>query len=319
MLISLLNNEEISLITILMAAYNGARYIAEQLDSLLLQTEQRFVLHVQDDCSTDETFAILCDYAANYPEKIFVHKRAENSGGAKWNFLDLMATYQDDYVMLCDQDDVWLPNKIAFTLEAMQETEKEYGSQTPILVHTDLTVVDESLFIIGESLNKMLDLRMQCDLLSSQCVQNTVTGCTTIYNRALAQLIRIPRFCIEHDWWLGLIAISFGEKAYLPERTLLYRQHGDNSIGAKKVASLRYVASKATHPRMVRAQLDATYRQAEEFLRVYGDIVSPSQKQFLSDYTFIPSYGKIRRWTTARRLGTLKHGFVKRFAQFLYI
>lgn len=307
------------MITILMATYNGARFVAAQIDSLLLQTEQRFVLHIQDDCSTDDTYAILCDYAENYPEKIFVHKRTENSGGAKWNFLDLMTTYQDDYVMLCDQDDVWLPNKIALAMQVMQAQELEHGVQTPFLVHTDVTVVDESLALVNDSLNETLDLRMQFSVLSYQCVQNTVTGCTVMYNRALAQLIRIPQFCIVHDWWLGLIAICFGKKAYLPERTLLYRQHSNNSIGAKKVASLRYIADKVLHPRTVRAQLDATYRQAEEFFRVYGDMVSPAQNQFLCDYAAIPSYGKIRRWTTARRLGTLKHGFVKKFAQFLYI
>ena len=307
------------MITILMATYNGGRYVAEQIESLLRQTEQDFVLHIQDDCSTDGTYAIVCDYAAHYPEKIFVHKRTENSGGARWNFLDLMVTYQSDYVMLCDQDDVWLPDKIAQTLQAMQTLEKQHGAQTPLLVHTDLRVIDDQMHVIGESLNEMLGLYTENGSLPLQTIQNTVTGCTAMYNRAFAQLIRIPRFCIVHDWWLGLIAISFGEKAYLPERTLLYRQHGDNSIGAKKVASLRYIAGKALHPRTVRTQLDATYRQTEEFLRVYGDIASPAQKQFLSDYISIPSYGKIRRWTTARRLGALKHGLIKRFAQFIYI
>jgi len=230
-----------------------------------------------------------------------------------------MAACQDDYVMLCDQDDVWLPDKIAISLQAMQAMEKERGSRTPLLVHTDLRVMDDQLRVEGESLNGMLGLDMKGDSLPRQVIQNTVTGCTAMYNRSLARLIRVPRFCIVHDWWLGLVALSFGEKVYLPERTLLYRQHGANSIGAKKVASIRYIAGKALHPRTVRALLDATYRQAEEFLRVYGDIVSPAQKLFLSDYVSIPSYGKVRRWTTARRLGTLKHGLIRRFAQFLYI
>jgi len=307
------------LITILMAAYNGGRYVAEQIESLLRQTEQDFVLRVRDDSSTDDTYSILCGYAAKYPGKIFVERNPENSGGAKWNFLQLMAAYQDDYVMLCDQDDVWLPNKIELSLQAMRAAEKQRGSQTPILVHTDVRVIDDQMHVIGESLNDMLGLYTENGSLPLQTIQNTVTGCTVMYNRAFAQLVRIPRFCIVHDWWLGLIAISFGEKAYLPAKTLLYRQHGDNSIGAKKVASLRYIAGKALHPRTVRTQLDATYRQAEEFLRVYGDIVSPAQKQFLSDYVSIPSFRKIRRWTTARRLGALKHGFIKRFAQFIYI
>ena len=307
------------MITILMATYNGARFVAAQIDSLLLQTEQGFVLHIQDDCSTDETYDILCDYAANYSEKIFVHKREENSGGAKWNFLDLMVTYQDDYVMLCDQDDVWLPNKIALTMQAMQAQELEHGVQTPLLVHTDTTIVDESLALINDSLNKTLDLRMQYGVISSQSFQNTVTGCTVMYNRALAQLIRIPQFCIEHDWWLGLLAISFGRKVYLPERTLLYRQHNANSIGAKKVLSFLYILDKIFHPSTVSKLLNETYQQAREMLSVYDDLLNVEQKTFLRRYAAIPKYRKLRRWVETQRLRAYKHGFVRRLAQFLYI
>ena len=307
------------MITILMATYNGARYLTEQMDSLLLQTEQNFMIHIQDDHSTDETLSILNGYAANYPEKIFVHKCAENSGGAKWNFLDLMVRFQSDYVMLCDQDDVWLPDKIALTLETMQATEKKHGVQTPILVHTDLTVVDESLALIDESLNRMLDLRMQYAEISSQSAQNTVTGCTVMYNRALAQLIRIPQVCIEHDWWLGLIAVSFGEKAYLPEKTLLYRQHGANVVGAKKVVSFSFIMNKILHPQKIHEQLDETYRQAGEFLRVYQDRINPAQRSFFSEYASIPNHGKIQRWMISQRLSTLKRGLIRRLAQLLYI
>jgi glycosyltransferase involved in cell wall biosynthesis len=317
--ISRQSNEERFLITILMATYNGERYVSEQLDSLMLQTEQNFVVRIQDDCSTDETYSILCDYAAKYPEKIYVQMSQENSGSAKWNFLNMMVAYSDDYIMLCDQDDVWLPSKITVTLKTMQAMEQEHGSQTPILVHTDLRVVDDQLHVIGESLNQMLDLRMEYGVLSSQSVQNTVTGCTAMYNKALAKLIRIPQFCIVHDWWLGLIAICFGEKAYLPEKTLLYRQHGANSVGAKKVVSFSFIANKILHPQKVREQLAATYRQAGEFLSVYDDRISLAQRSFLKEYASIPNHGKIQRWMITQRLSTLKRGFVRRLAQFLYI
>ncbi len=307
------------MITILLATYNGERYINAQIDSILQQTEQNFVLRIQDDCSTDGTYSIISDYAEKYPEKVLIQKCAKNTGGAKWNFLELMTTYQDDYVMLCDQDDVWLPNKIELTLRAMHTAEKEHGVQTPILVHTDLTVVDESLGIIGDSLNDMLDLRMGYGVMASQVVQNTVTGCTALYNRALAQIIRKPQVCIVHDWWLGLIAIAFGVKVYLPERTILYRQHGANSIGAKQVRSISYVIDKVLHPMTIRAQLNAGYEQAGEFLRVYSDQLTVEQKAFLSEYASIPNYGKLKRWMISQKLSTLKRGLIRRVAQFLYI
>ena len=140
-----------------------------------------------------------------------------------------------------------------------------------------------------------------------------------MYNNALAKLIRIPQFCIEHDWWLGLIAICFGKKTYLPEKTLLYRQHGANSVGAKKVMSFSFIANKILHPQDIREQLVATYRQARDFLSVYDDQISPAQRSFLSEYASIPNHGKMQRWMITQRLSSLKRGFVRRLAQFLYI
>ncbi|HML67606.1 MAG TPA: glycosyltransferase family 2 protein [Clostridia bacterium] len=307
------------MITILMATYNGERFVRAQIESILEQTEQNFILQIQDDGSTDGTFSIISEYAEKYPGQVKVHKSTANSGGAKWNFLQMMTAFQDDYVMLCDQDDVWLPNKIEVTLRAMQNLEETHGKQTPILIHTDLTVVDESLNVIGKSLNKMLDLRMDKTTLPSQVVQNTVTGCTAMYNQALAQLIRMPKFCLVHDWWLGLVAVCFGKKEYLPERTMLYRQHGANSIGAKKVRSVAYIVDKALRPDTIRMQLKAPYLQAEELLRVYDDRLDTTQKTFLCDFISIPKYGKLKRWMITQKLGVAKRGFVRKIAQFLYI
>ncbi len=307
------------MITILMATYNGERFVGAQIESVLKQTEQNFILQIQDDCSTDGTYSIVNEYAARYPEKIKVHTSAENSGGAKWNFLHMMTTFQDDYVMLCDQDDIWFPNKIETTLHAMQNMEATNGKQTPILIHTDLMVVDESLNAIGDSLNSMLDLRMEKAALSSQLVQNTVTGCTAMYNRALAQLIRMSNACTVHDWWLGLIVICFGKKEYLSEKTMLYRQHDENSIGAKKVRSISYIIREALRPDMIRAQLSALYQQADEFLQVYNDRLDAAQKKLLSDFATIPKHGKLKRWAILLRLKTVKSGFARKIAQFLYI
>ena len=146
------------MIHILLASYNGETYLAEQLDSLLNQTEQNFLLFAQDDRSTDGTYALLCDYAARFPEKISVCQNTVNSGAAKWNFLDMISKHDTDYLMLCDQDDVWRPDKVETTLRAMQEAERIYGNREPILVFTDLCVVGENLHVLHPSFRTMSKL-----------------------------------------------------------------------------------------------------------------------------------------------------------------
>ncbi len=307
------------MINILMATYNGARYLPEQIDSLLRQTEQDFTLYVHDDCSNDGTWALLCEYAGRYPGKISICQNEQNSGGAEHNFLQMMAAHRNGYVMLCDQDDVWLPDKIERTLKAMRAAEAAYGEATPILVHTDLYVADQDLSVVSNSLNDMLALEMDRTSLASQIVQNTVTGCTAMYNTALAQRIRTPQYCIMHDWWLGLITVCFGRRVYLPEPTVLYRQHGGNSVGAKKVRSLQYVLRKLFHPQQTFLVREQTYRQTADFLRAYEDALSPAQADLLRDYIRIPSLPRAKRWIELKRLGVLRHSKLRRLGQFFTV
>jgi len=307
------------MISILMATYNGEQYIEQQLESLLNQTIQEFVLFVCDDHSTDGTYNILLRYAKQYQDKIHVSQNSQNSGSSKENFFELMLHNQDDYIMLCDQDDVWLPNKIEMSFSAIQNREVVAGKQTPILLHTDLCVVDKDLHVVNPSLNQMLDLNLEYDTLAAQIVQNTVTGGTVMYNRALAKLIKKPSFCIMHDWWIGLIATAFGEKIYLPEATMLYRQHDQNVIGAKNVRSLGYTINRVLHIRDIRTLLDATYQQASAFLREYNIHLNDKQVEFLQKYVSIPTVSKFKRWQRINELRTVKHGFFRRVAQLLYI
>ena len=115
------------MISILLATYNGERYIAGQIESVLAQTYQDFKLYICDDKSTDGTYSIITEYAARYPGKIIATQNEVNSGGAKFNFLNMMVEFNDDYIMLCDQDDVWLPNKVEVSLKKITEMESEFG------------------------------------------------------------------------------------------------------------------------------------------------------------------------------------------------
>jgi len=308
------------MISILMAAYNGENYVARQIDSLLEQTNQDFNLYICDDVSTDKTFSIISRYAEENSGKITVSRNVKNTGSAKNNFLDMMIKHKDDYVMLCDQDDIWLPKKIEQTLAKMKEMESKFGKNTPILVHTDLTVVKDNLKVISKSFKLAMNADYSKTELRNQVIQNTMTGCTAMYNRALADLITtVPRYFVMHDWWLSLVASAFGKIGSINEQTVLYRQHTKNEVGAKDVRTLRYKLDRILHYRKVKEAINITYMQADSFLRTYFEKLSVDQRKLLTKYSDIPNHLKPVRIYRIFRLGTHKNGFSRRVAHIIFI
>ena len=131
---------------VLLAAYNGQKYIGEQLDSLLAQTVSDFKVFIHDDGSTDGTLGIILDYAARFPDRLCIVE-GTSQGGAKENFWFLLKSVEADFYFFCDQDDVWLPEKMEKQIEALNET----NNSSMALVFSDMFVCDESLGIISES------------------------------------------------------------------------------------------------------------------------------------------------------------------------
>jgi len=304
------------MISILLAAFNGEKYIAEQIESLLNQSVQEFKLIIHDDGSTDDTFTIISSYAKKHPNKITVIQNEKNSGGAKYNFMKMMIDYKDDYIMLCDQDDVWLPEKIEKTLNKIKQLEGVYGTATPILVHTDLKVVDKDLQTISVSYRKDMLSDFSKTSLNSIIIQNTLTGCSAMYNRALAELIKKePKYMIMHDWWLILVAAAFGKIDYILEPTILYRQHGENDIGAKKVKSIRYIFHEILLYKEMAQAVTNTYLQTKSFLDMYGDKLDDGQYNLVVDYISIPGLPRLDRIKVLMKHNSFKNGFRRKIAQ----
>lgn len=308
------------MIEIAMAAYNSEDFIAEQIESIGNQTYLEWHLTIQDDGSTDRTAEIVQQYQDRYPGKITYRKNETGSGGAKYNFYDLLLRLNADYIMTCDHDDVWLPNKIELTLLKMQELEQKYGVETPLLVHTDLKVTDGELNIQTDSMMFQQNLNPARQSLAELLVQNNITGCTMMINRALRELLpfKMPSHLIMHDWWLGLTAAAFGRIGYVEEATILYRQHGRNEVGAKNTRTIAYNAKRATQGAAAHEVLVATYRQAGDFLGIYRDRLSLEQRTFLQDYSNMMEYGKGKRIRILQRYGLWKEGVYRRLGQILY-
>ncbi|NLZ83292.1 MAG: glycosyltransferase, partial [Clostridiales bacterium] len=129
-----------SMVSIIIATYNGEKYIAEQIDSILKSSYQDMEIYIYDDGSQDGTMDILKRYEANYPDIIHV-KQNESNLGVTLNFLKAIRRTTTDYVMLCDQDDVWKIDKIAMTLKRMRHMEAQMDKKLPMAVFTDAKVV----------------------------------------------------------------------------------------------------------------------------------------------------------------------------------
>lgn len=224
-----------SRIIIIMATYNGGRFIAEQIQSIQGQSFIDWVLYVRDDGSHDDTVSIILQFEFE-DRRIRLVRDEFGKQGASGNFSALMKVALEckaDHIFFADQDDVWHPKKLTVMLAAIQELEQVKGTQTPLLVHCDLAVVDEELLPIADSFVKFIGLSPTAADLGVLLCQNQVTGCACVVNRALLALAcPVPCDVLMHDWWLALLASAAGKIGFVPKPLVMYRQHGGNVIGA---------------------------------------------------------------------------------------
>lgn len=221
-------------IDVLLATYNGEKYIKEQLDSILNQTYKNIRIIISDDCSKDETQEILKEYE-NKDSRIELHMHEKNSGVVK-NIEYLLKQVKSKYYMLSDQDDVWLPEKIEKSLETLVQNNAD-------LVFGDLEVVDKDLKTIYPSfgdfmlLNKKIHKYINSNRLNY--IYNCVTGCTVLAKKeTIEKIVPLPQKSkyLIHDHWIGLMTSIYGKVAYMPEKYIKYRQHGNNQVGTDKIS-----------------------------------------------------------------------------------
>jgi len=272
-------------ITILLATYNGAKYVGEQIDSILQQTHTNWRLLIRDDKSTDATPQIIADYQSRYPHKIVVVEDSLSNLGGTLNFGVLLQKAKNaEYIMLCDQDDFWLPDKIEVTLAEMLRLERQYGREFPLLVHTNFHYVNSNLKVIKSredfQATKIVDLNL-CHLLA----QNPVYGCTMMINNKLVLTIDgIPAIAENHDYWVAMVASAFGKISYLHKKTILYRQHGANLSGSYSDNSI--VNRFRRNIVQGKSLQDARYKvkMAEIFKKKYLSLLSNNQIMVIDDF-----------------------------------
>ncbi|REK66489.1 MAG: glycosyltransferase family 2 protein [Cohnella sp.] len=289
-------------VSILLSTYNGSKYLKELLESLINQTYKEWICYIRDDGSTDNTREILNSYVNRYPGRFIIADNSNQNLKPCQSFFKLLRTVKrGKYFMFCDQDDIWDHKKIEITIAEMKNIESRIGEKKPILVHSDLEVVDENLNRISYSMKRMQKIDCSRKNIRSLILQNNITGCTVMINRELLRIVsRTPENAIMHDWWFALVASCFGEISFINKPLIKYRQHSKNSVGAKK-RSIFHLLKRINFFKM--STLSATYRnylikiikQSEEFFTIYEQDLKGKEKEIIYYFKEIKSKGLIRK------------------------
>jgi glycosyltransferase involved in cell wall biosynthesis len=303
-------------VEVLLATYNGERYLREQIDSILGQDYNRLRVLARDDGSHDGTVDILTEYETCLPGRFRVLPGGPSSGSAAGNFQILMAASKCQYVCFSDQDDIWLPEKVRMSLRSMDELESKWGTQVPLLVFTDLRVVDDKLTAIDNSFWKRENLKAErIHRFGAVLGQNVVTGCTTMLNRPLVELaLRMSSGAYMHDHWVALLASAMGKAMPLHVQTVLYRQHSRNVVGSRRI--MRFMPDLFRRFRNRDARLmhgKKTQKQAESFLRTYYAELPGEIVELLRAYLRCGrSRSRLLRTYLSLRYGFLRTGFLQK-------
>lgn len=299
-------------ITILLATFNGQRYLPAQLESLWQQTRQDFVLRVRDDGSSDETLSILSAAQHARPGQIELVRDEHARLGAMRSFVALMKDTQTPYVAFCDQDDVWLPSKLDRLVQEIQAVERSIGVDRPVLCCSDATVTDAQLNLLHPSYHRRhnLELANGRDLPMQRLLfRNFAIGATTMVNAALMKRCRtVPDAAVMHDWWMALVATAQGRAIVLPEPLMLYRQHGSNAIGSRARSWPRTRAEFFSHLDWARRSSANCLRQAASFHALHGAESTPRPAAVLQAFASFAEQGPSKRLGTLLRTRAFKPG-----------
>ena len=217
------------LVDIAMATYNGENFIAEQIQSIQNQTYQNWILYVSDDGSSDGTVDYINEVAITDQRIKLIN--TQRQGGVIPNFNNALEYTSADYIVLCDQDDIWPKERLAVLVNKIRELEVNSGQ--PLMIFTDMILIDAKGLKIADSFYQSNKLNPNINLEENSLIwRSTVYGCSTIMNRALLNIsLPVPEYAQMHDQWLALNAKQSNNLYYYDYQSLKYRQHANNVVG----------------------------------------------------------------------------------------
>lgn len=292
-------------VELLLATHNSAAFLRPLLESLVRQSFADFQLVVSDDCSTDETVAVLQEFAGRFQHPVQITLRDKASGSAKANFAGLLQDSRAEFVFFCDADDVWHPDKLETFLRRALAMQAEIGPDVPLFLFSDATIINESGAALNQSYWEFKKTDpARCHRLARLLVCTPMIGCATLMNRALVQLARdVPVDKVTgHDWWALLVAACFGRVDFLPERTVSYRLHGSNSSKPLRV-SLRGMFGMAHWRHEMTRRMTIRQVQAQSLLDAFGARLPEDVRAELSRFVAMGQQSFLIRRMTMMRYG----------------
>ncbi len=240
-------------VSIVLATYNGEKYLREQLDSLFAQTHPLLEIIAVDDCSSDSTVAILNEYAAAHPKLHVYHNEVNLKHNRTFERGIMLA--KGDCIAMCDQDDIWLPEKISSLI-------KQWRPDS-LLIHCDSEFIDAD----GKTLNQRISDIKNLQTYSSPVpfiIGNTVAGHAAIFRKELIKTILPFPSIVIHDWWMAFVAATQGPVQYVDQPLIRYRQHAGNVIGAIKVKGQKRKKDKSELQLRIRERMNLFYQSCPE-------------------------------------------------------
>lgn len=330
-------------IDILLATYNGEKYIDKQLRSLLIQDweadekepEKKIKLIIRDDGSTDDTLKIIekrLEYyraKRNNPMEVIILEDKRHTGSPSVSFMKLLSVCKGDYVMFSDQDDMWYRRKTEATYRCMKQLEKKYGKDVPLLVHSDLALMDENDVKIANSFFEYQNMPKE-DKLNQLLIQNTVTGCTMMMNRAAVNMLKqapvseiVSEMVLMYDHYIAIMVAATGHIAFIDEPLIRYRKHSSNTVGAHSAGSREEYKNRFEMGReKFLRDMDLSYRQAGFILRRYEKQIRAARGEkavnLLRDYSDLIMAGKIEKLEFFQKHGIYKNGAIKKMVQMIW-
>lgn len=275
-------------VNILLSTYNGEKYLAEQIDSIIGQTYSDWTLLIRDDGSQDGTAEIIDRYTAKDTRVRFINPNGSSNVGVHRSFKELAAWEEAEWFFFSDQDDVWLPNKIEGMLASAATTD----SSTPTLFYSDLTTVTADLTVISRRLRNKRGMYTAPDL-KGYLSGSPVPGCTSMFNKALRDLWLEDKEIIGyHDSFCGFLAVAVGRLVFLDESYILYRQHQDNAVGVADTGAI------SNSIRLFWEYNQAMIERSRNVLTTFPDRLSSNDTRILRDFCAIPTQSWWKRALT---------------------
>ncbi len=294
---------------IVMAVYQGERFLDRQIRSIADQLSEDVQLLIGDDHSSDSTPFIAERWAKAYPGKIIFFPFKDNVGPRK-NFDRLLELTDAETVMLADQDDLWQPGKIGASMQKIRELEDEFGKETPCMVFCDPEVIDDTGRMLAPSWKELVGISKESYRLEALLCRHAYLGCTMTMNRALIDLAApIPDEAGMHDYWISLAATVFGKIGEAAGPLLSYRVHGKNFVGARSYDKAWFMHEWKKNPQFIihtQQRIVRSYGRAFIFFHRYRSMMDDRTKQIFQDFLELQQLPYIQEVYSR-----IKHGFLE--------